>query len=157
MKPYQINSNRLGPLIALMAAAFLLALAPQGALAGAASDNACNSGYSGGGDFTGNNGGTPCAAAPYYFGNGPRDVNNSCSVNQLWSCHPGGGNFALGDGSVRWVEYSGALMIVDASTYAGGETTLGRSSTSEPASLSPRYAAITAGFDRTASGGPLAI
>jgi prepilin-type N-terminal cleavage/methylation domain-containing protein/prepilin-type processing-associated H-X9-DG protein len=73
--------------------------------------------------FTGFNGGTPCPAGPYYFGNGPHDVNNSCSVNQFWSCHPGGGNFALADGSVRWVEYSGALMIVDASTYAGGEST----------------------------------
>jgi prepilin-type N-terminal cleavage/methylation domain-containing protein/prepilin-type processing-associated H-X9-DG protein len=73
--------------------------------------------------YTGYNGGTPCPSGPYYFGNGPRDVNNSCSFNQFWSCHPGGGNFTLADGSVRFVDYSGALMIVDASTYAGGEST----------------------------------
>ncbi len=73
--------------------------------------------------YTGDNGGTPCPSGPYYFGNGPREVGNSCSFNQIWSCHPGGGNFTLADGSVRFVAYSGALAIVDASTYAGAEST----------------------------------
>ena len=73
--------------------------------------------------YTGSTSGSPCPPGPYYFGNGPLDVNNSCSVNQMWSCHPGGGNFAVADGSVRFVAYSGALAIVDASTFAGGEAT----------------------------------
>jgi prepilin-type processing-associated H-X9-DG protein len=40
----------------------------------------------------------------------------------MWSFHTGGANFALGDGSVRFFNYSaGTRVILDMSTRAGGE------------------------------------
>ena len=66
--------------------------------------------------------GASCGAAPYYFGQGPKDVNNLCSANQLWSCHSGGANFAFGDGAVRWVSYSASAILPALATYAGNET-----------------------------------
>jgi hypothetical protein len=66
--------------------------------------------------------GNPCPALPYYFGAGPRDVNNPCSINQLWSNHTGGGaNFVIGDGSVRFISYSAASIMPALATRAGGE------------------------------------
>jgi prepilin-type N-terminal cleavage/methylation domain-containing protein/prepilin-type processing-associated H-X9-DG protein len=68
------------------------------------------------------NSGNPCPPGPCYFGSGPNDVNNPCSFNQLWSPHPGqGANFLLADGSVRFIQYSAALVIPKMATYAGGE------------------------------------
>jgi prepilin-type N-terminal cleavage/methylation domain-containing protein/prepilin-type processing-associated H-X9-DG protein len=66
--------------------------------------------------------GKSCGAAPYYFGQGPQDVNNLCSANQLWSCHSGGANFAFGDGAVRWVSYSASAIVPALATYSGNET-----------------------------------
>jgi prepilin-type N-terminal cleavage/methylation domain-containing protein/prepilin-type processing-associated H-X9-DG protein len=66
--------------------------------------------------------GASCGAAPYYFGQGPKDVKNLCSANQLWSCHSGGGNFALADGAVRWMSYSASAIVPALATYAGNET-----------------------------------
>jgi len=69
-------------------------------------------------DYNGN----PCPPPPYYFGNGPRDVNSPCSMNQLWSTHAGGGHFALVDGSVRFISYGiNASVVQYLATYAGGE------------------------------------
>jgi prepilin-type N-terminal cleavage/methylation domain-containing protein/prepilin-type processing-associated H-X9-DG protein len=65
--------------------------------------------------------GASCGAAPYYFGQGPKDVNNLCSANQLWSCHSGGANFAFGDGAVRWVSYSASAIVPALATFAGNE------------------------------------
>jgi prepilin-type processing-associated H-X9-DG protein len=40
----------------------------------------------------------------------------------MWSYHTGGGNFALADGSVRFLSYSaGTTVIVPMSTRAFGE------------------------------------
>jgi prepilin-type N-terminal cleavage/methylation domain-containing protein/prepilin-type processing-associated H-X9-DG protein len=46
------------------------------------------------------------------LGNCPRpaiyqlgSVDNSCSFNAVWSNHPAGGNFCMGDGSVRMIAY----------------------------------------------------
>jgi prepilin-type processing-associated H-X9-DG protein len=58
---------------------------------------------------------------PYYFGDGPNDMNNPCSFNHLWSFHTGGANFAFGDGSVRFIGYSAKLILPAMSTYAGNE------------------------------------
>ena len=59
---------------------------------------------------------------PNYFGDGPNNVNIPCSFDQMWSCHGGGANFAFGDGSVRWIPYSAKMIVVNLSTYKGGET-----------------------------------
>jgi prepilin-type N-terminal cleavage/methylation domain-containing protein/prepilin-type processing-associated H-X9-DG protein len=71
--------------------------------------------------YTQDQGGTDCPKAPYYFGNGPQDVANPCSFNQFWSPHSGGGNFAFGDGSVRFLAYSASAVVPALATYAGGE------------------------------------
>ena len=42
---------------------------------------------------------------------GPGDVRDLCSMNVVWSYHPGGANFAFGDGSVRLVSYSATRLI----------------------------------------------
>jgi prepilin-type N-terminal cleavage/methylation domain-containing protein/prepilin-type processing-associated H-X9-DG protein len=63
--------------------------------------------------------GPACAPAPVYFQ--PGDVNSYCSYNHMWSFHPGGANFALGDGSVRFFTHDAALTLVDMATRSGGE------------------------------------
>jgi len=65
--------------------------------------------------------GNTCPSPPYYFG-GPANVNNPCSFNQFWSPHTGsGGNFVMGDGSVRFITYSNASIMPALATRAGGE------------------------------------
>jgi prepilin-type N-terminal cleavage/methylation domain-containing protein/prepilin-type processing-associated H-X9-DG protein len=57
---------------------------------------------------------------PMYFQ--PGNLNNSCDTNHLWSLHSGGGNFALADGSVRFISYNAGTTIVPAmSTRSRGE------------------------------------
>jgi len=47
---------------------------------------------------------------------------SKCDTYHLWSYHSGGGNFALGDGSVRFFTYSaGTTVILAMSTRAMGE------------------------------------
>jgi prepilin-type processing-associated H-X9-DG protein len=67
--------------------------------------------------------GSPCPnQPPYHFGDGPNNVHSPCSWSQLWSPHSGsGGNFVFADGSVRWIGYQAKLIVVNLSTYAGGE------------------------------------
>ena len=48
-------------------------------------------------------------------------VDNACDLNHFWSFHPSGANFALADGSVRFVPYSAAKVLVALGTRAGGE------------------------------------
>jgi prepilin-type N-terminal cleavage/methylation domain-containing protein len=67
--------------------------------------------------------GNSCPAPPYSFGAGSRNVNDPCSVNQLWSNHSGGANFLIGDGSVRFISYSYASIMPGLATRAGGELT----------------------------------
>jgi prepilin-type processing-associated H-X9-DG protein len=63
--------------------------------------------------------GTSCPL-PAYFG--PGDNTNFCSTNHFWSWHTGsGGNFAFGDGSVRFLPYSANQILIPLSTRAGGE------------------------------------
>ena len=45
-----------------------------------------------------------------------------CHHHHFWSLHPGGGNFAFADGSVRFLRYSAASVLPALATRAGGET-----------------------------------
>ena len=62
--------------------------------------------------------GFPCPPVAMF---GPGDLANNCSVNHLWSFHPGGANFAFGDGSTRFMAYSARKVLIPLSTRAGGE------------------------------------
>jgi prepilin-type N-terminal cleavage/methylation domain-containing protein len=61
---------------------------------------------------------TACAPAPGLFGPGTKDY---CSYNHLWSGHPAGANFALGDGAVRFVSYNSAALLLPLATRAGDD------------------------------------
>ena len=59
---------------------------------------------------------------------GPMDPTNPSSYLHLWSFHPGGVNFAMGDGSVQFISYSvengqNNSPMLALSTRAGGEMT----------------------------------
>lgn len=62
--------------------------------------------------------GTSCVV-PAYFGPGNRM--DACSFNHFWSFHTGGGNFAMGDGSVRFIGYSASQLLLTLATRDGGE------------------------------------
>jgi prepilin-type N-terminal cleavage/methylation domain-containing protein/prepilin-type processing-associated H-X9-DG protein len=68
---------------------------------------------SGGGSF----GSCPGGQARF----GPGNVNNNCDHHHFWSPHSGGGNFLMGDGSVRFITYSSADVLILMSTRADGE------------------------------------
>ena len=63
--------------------------------------------------------GPPCPYPAYY---GPGSLQDPCSYNHLWSFHTGGSNFALGDGSVRFISYNiNYQTLLSLATRAGGE------------------------------------
>jgi prepilin-type processing-associated H-X9-DG protein len=63
--------------------------------------------------------GTPCPN-PAIFSKG--DPKNRCDVNHWYSMHPGGGNFAMCDGTVRFFTYdAGTTLIPQLATRAGNE------------------------------------
>jgi prepilin-type N-terminal cleavage/methylation domain-containing protein/prepilin-type processing-associated H-X9-DG protein len=64
--------------------------------------------------------GAACAATKYQFQ--PGQPADDCDQAHFWSLHPGGANFALADGSVRFVTYSAAAILPALGTRAGGET-----------------------------------
>jgi prepilin-type processing-associated H-X9-DG protein len=41
-------------------------------------------------------------------------ASDNCAVNSFWSAHTGGGNFVMGDGSVRFINYSAATTPASA-------------------------------------------
>jgi prepilin-type processing-associated H-X9-DG protein len=49
-------------------------------------------------------------AFPMYFQ--PGNLNNNCDTNHMWSLHPNGANFALCDGSVRFINYSAGTTVI---------------------------------------------
>ncbi len=60
-----------------------------------------------------------CGSVPQGFGAGR--IGDQCDALHFWSLHTGGGNFAMADGSVRFIEYAAAPVIPALSTRAGGE------------------------------------
>src|SRR5262249_17340267 len=58
-----------------------------------------------------------CPRGPYQFQAG--NVNNQCDQFHFWSFHPGGSNFLMGDGSVRFLTYGAAGVLPALSTRAG--------------------------------------
>jgi prepilin-type processing-associated H-X9-DG protein len=49
------------------------------------------------------------------------NVNDPCDQLHFWSLHPGGANFALADGSVRFVSYRANNVLPALCTRSGGE------------------------------------
>ena len=60
-----------------------------------------------------------CPKGPYNFG--PGDMNNQCDQFHFWSFHSGGSNFVMGDGSVRFLNYSANDIMPAMSTRSNGE------------------------------------
>jgi prepilin-type N-terminal cleavage/methylation domain-containing protein/prepilin-type processing-associated H-X9-DG protein len=65
---------------------------------------------------TGTNGSCP---TPALFS--PQLQSNPCAFNHFWSNHTNGGNWLMGDGSVRFLPYSAANVLPAMATRAGGE------------------------------------
>jgi prepilin-type N-terminal cleavage/methylation domain-containing protein/prepilin-type processing-associated H-X9-DG protein len=59
---------------------------------------------------------------PNKVGLQPGSLNDTCDQAHFWSLHSNGANFLLGDGSVRFVNYSYDQILQQLSTRAGGET-----------------------------------
>jgi prepilin-type N-terminal cleavage/methylation domain-containing protein/prepilin-type processing-associated H-X9-DG protein len=71
--------------------------------------------------FYGSSAGTPACSSPGRFG--PGNVKMDCHSNHFYSVHPGGGNWLMGDGSVRFINYVAQPLINnDLATRSGGET-----------------------------------
>ena len=51
----------------------------------------------------------------------PGNVTVNCSSTKFYSNHQGGGNWAMGDGSVRFIPYSSQAATIPLATRAGGE------------------------------------
>ena len=61
---------------------------------------------------------THCGPGPHRFG--PGRFEEMCATLHYWSPHPGGANFALADGSVRFITYDAAEILPKLATRAGG-------------------------------------
>jgi len=59
------------------------------------------------------------AKLPGVFGQGL--YTDYCDVQHFWSGHTGGGNWLLGDGSVRFISYTNSALMVSLATRNGGE------------------------------------
>lgn len=51
----------------------------------------------------------------------PGDLFDECSASHYWSLHPGGANFAMCDGSVRFIAYADAKILGRMATRHGGD------------------------------------
>lgn len=60
-----------------------------------------------------------CPHGPYRFQ--PGNPNEMCDTFHFWSPHPGGANFALADGAVRFVPYTADAILPGLATRSGGE------------------------------------
>jgi hypothetical protein len=60
-----------------------------------------------------------CRLGPFTFR--PGSIGDECAALHFWSLHPGGGHFASLDGSVRFMPYSSAEVLIALSTRAGAE------------------------------------
>ncbi len=64
--------------------------------------------------------GPDCPEGPYHFTPGRFD--NQCDAFHFWSPHPGGANFLVADGAVRFLSYSADPILPALATRAGGES-----------------------------------
>ena len=61
-----------------------------------------------------------CPVGPQFFQRGIQI--NPCDMHHFWSNHPGGGNWLMGDGSVRFFAYAaGPRIMPQLATKGGGE------------------------------------
>jgi prepilin-type N-terminal cleavage/methylation domain-containing protein/prepilin-type processing-associated H-X9-DG protein len=60
-----------------------------------------------------------CGPGPFSFA--PGRVDDTCAAFHYWSLHPGGANFVLCDGSVRFLRYDADPILPALATRAGGE------------------------------------
>lgn len=60
-----------------------------------------------------------CPVGPFHFHQ--TDLKDPCFIFHYWSFHPGGANFALCDGSVRFFPYEADHLLPALATRAGGE------------------------------------
>jgi prepilin-type N-terminal cleavage/methylation domain-containing protein/prepilin-type processing-associated H-X9-DG protein len=64
---------------------------------------------------------TPITCADTYVNFQMGDIRNNCDQIHYWSMHPGGANFALADGSVRFITYESDALLPALASRAGGE------------------------------------
>jgi prepilin-type N-terminal cleavage/methylation domain-containing protein/prepilin-type processing-associated H-X9-DG protein len=64
-------------------------------------------------------GSNPVCVAPGRFS--PGNPNFNCHANHFYSMHTGGANWALGDGSVRFMTFTSQPLTLPMATRAGGE------------------------------------
>ena len=68
-----------------------------------------------------------CPPGPYHYGpagqikDAKGNVMSACDQFHFWSMHTGGANFAITDGSVRFIPYSADNVLPALSTRGGGE------------------------------------
>jgi prepilin-type N-terminal cleavage/methylation domain-containing protein/prepilin-type processing-associated H-X9-DG protein len=63
-----------------------------------------------------------CPPTPQHFS--PGRIDNICDAYHFWSLHLGGANFALADGSVRFLHYSADRLMPALASRAGGESVM---------------------------------
>ena len=64
-----------------------------------------------------------CSSAKVGFQ--PGNIKDNCDQVHFWSMHPNGGNFVMGDGSVRFWTYNANAVLSELMTRAGGEVVSG--------------------------------
>jgi prepilin-type processing-associated H-X9-DG protein len=63
--------------------------------------------------------GSPCGPGAYPFG--PAAFDDPCGMYHFWSPHAGGANFAMADGSVRFLTYAADAVMPALASRSGGE------------------------------------